>query len=32
MSQLALDPDDPFRDGFALPDAWGPEAMHIKWE
>lgn len=32
MSQLALDPDDPFKDGFALPDAWGPEAMQIKWD
>lgn len=30
MSQLALDPDDPFADGFALPDAWGPEAINIK--
>lgn len=30
MSQLALDPEDPFADGFALPDAWGPEAMYIK--
>lgn len=30
MSQLALDPDDPFATGFALPDAWGPEASEIK--
>ncbi|MBQ4824547.1 proline racemase family protein [Leisingera sp. HS039] len=29
MSQLALDPDDPFASGFALPDAWGPEASEI---
>lgn len=30
MSQLALDPNDPFDKGFALPDAWGPQAMEIK--
>lgn len=30
MSQLALDPDDPFANGFALPDAWGPEAGDIR--
>jgi len=30
MSQLAVDPDDPFARGFALPDAWGPEAGQIK--
>ncbi|MCT4654951.1 MAG: proline racemase family protein [Cohaesibacter sp.] len=30
MSQLALDPDDPFAAGFALQDAWGPQANEIK--
>lgn len=30
ISQLALDPDDPFARGFALPDAWGSEARQIK--
>ena len=30
MSQLAVDPDDPFAKGFALPDAWGPQAMEIE--
>ena len=30
MSQLALDADDPFAKGFALPDAWGPQAMEIE--
>ncbi|AXK67875.1 MULTISPECIES: proline racemase family protein [Burkholderia] len=30
ISQLALDPDDPFARGFALQDAWGAEAIHIK--
>ena len=30
MSQLSLDPTDPFSRGFALPDAWGAEAIHIK--
>ena len=29
ISQLALDPDDPFANGFVLPDTWGPEAVHI---
>lgn len=29
MSQLSLDPTDPFAAGFALPDAWGSEAIHI---
>ncbi|SAL44285.1 proline racemase [Caballeronia arvi] len=30
MSQLSLDPSDPFAHGFALPDAWGAEAIHIR--
>lgn len=29
FSQLALDPDDPFPDGFALADAWGSRAAEI---
>ncbi|MEK6345988.1 MAG: proline racemase family protein [Burkholderia sp.] len=29
ISQLALDPSDPFARGFALPDAWGSEAREI---
>jgi proline racemase len=29
QQQLALDPSDPFAEGFALPDTWGPNAGEI---
>lgn len=29
MSQVSLDSDDPFADGFALSDSWGPKAINI---
>lgn len=30
LHQIALDPFDPFADGFALTDTWGPEAGEIR--